>query len=52
MLEFISNNALVSALVAALLIAIAGGAWKWWHDRKDSETIYNYLVSSNLLSAL
>jgi hypothetical protein len=46
MLEFISNNALVSTLVAALLIAIAGSAWKWWHDRKDSEIIYNYLVSS------
>ena len=46
MLDFISNNALVSALVAAAIIASATGAWKWWHDRKDSEAIYKYLLSS------
>ena len=46
MLEFISNNALLSALVAAAVIAVAGGVWKWWHDRKDSRTIYNFLLKS------
>jgi hypothetical protein len=45
-LEFISNNALVSALVAALLIAVIGGVWKWWHDRKDSRVIYEFLLAS------
>lgn len=44
--EFISNNALVSTLVAALLIAGAGGVWKWWHDRKDSQAIYSFLLAS------
>ena len=46
MLEFISNNALVSTLIAALVIAAAGGIWKWWHDRKDSQTIYEFLRTS------
>lgn len=45
-LEFINNNGLVSTLIAALVIAAAGGAWKWWHDRKDSQTIYNFLLNS------
>ena len=46
MLELISNNGLVSALIAAAVIAIAGGGWKWWHNRNDSRTIYNFLLSS------
>jgi hypothetical protein len=46
MLEFLSNNALVSALITALVIAAAGATWKWWHDRKDSQTIYNFLLTS------
>lgn len=46
MLEFISNNALVSALIAAAVIAAARGGWKWWHDRKDSQAIYNFLLTS------
>jgi hypothetical protein len=45
-LNFISNNGLASALVAAVVIAVIGGIWKWWHDRKDSETIYNFLLNS------
>ena len=46
MLDFISNNALISALIAAAVIAAAGGVWKWWHDRKDSQAIYNFLLTS------
>lgn len=46
MLDFISNNALVSALIAAALIAAAGGIWKWWHDRKDSQAIYSFFLTS------
>jgi hypothetical protein len=46
MLEFICNNALVSGLIVAPVIAVAGGVWKWRHDRKDSQTIYNFLLKS------
>ncbi len=46
MLEFISNNALVSTLIAATVIGIAGAGWKWWHDQNDSQAIYNFLLSS------
>ena len=46
MLDFISNDALVSALIAAAVIAAAGGIWKWWHDRRDSQTIYDFLLTS------
>lgn len=46
MLEFISNNALVSALVAAVIVAAAGWVWKWRHDRRDSQAIYQFLLTS------
>lgn len=46
MLEFISNNPLVSTLIAAAVVGIVGGGWKRWHDRNDSQTIYNFLLSS------
>ena len=46
MLDFIINNALVSALIAAALIAAARGVWTRWHDRKDSQAIYNFLLAS------
>ena len=45
-LDLISNNGLVSALIAAITIAAAGSIWKWWHDRKDSQTIYDFLLTS------
>src|SRR5512135_1841960 len=47
-LEVISNNALASTLIAGGIVAAAGGVWKWWHDRRDSTAIYDYLVSSKL----
>lgn len=46
MLEFISNNALLSTLAAAFILAVAGGAWKWWHDRRDSQAIHDFLLTS------
>jgi hypothetical protein len=46
MLDLISNNALVSALIAAAVVAAASGVWKWFHDRKDSQAIYNFLLTS------
>ncbi|MFQ5741472.1 MAG: hypothetical protein ACE5JX_20945 [Acidobacteriota bacterium] len=45
-LDFISNNAFASTLISAAILAGIGGAWKRWHDRKDSETIYNFLLGS------
>ena len=46
MLEFISNNALVSTLIATAVAGIAGVSWRWWHDRNDSQKIYNFLLNS------
>lgn len=45
-LDFISNNGLVSALIAAAVSAIIGGAWKWRRDHEDSQVIYNFLLTS------
>lgn len=45
-LEIVSNNALVSALVAAAVLGAIAWIWKWWHDRRDSEAIYNFLFAS------
>jgi flavin-dependent dehydrogenase len=46
MLKFISDNAIVSALIAAVVIAAASGLWKWWRDRKDSKIVYDFLLAS------
>lgn len=46
MLEFISNNALTSTLIAAAVVGIAGAGWNWWHDSSDSQAIYDFLLSS------
>lgn len=45
-LEFISNNSLVSTLIATAVVVAIGSAWKWWHDRQNSQAIYNFLLSS------
>jgi hypothetical protein len=45
-LDFISNNNLASALIAALVAAAAGGVWKWWHDCRDSKKIYDVMANS------
>jgi hypothetical protein len=45
-LDFISNNNLASALIAALVVAAAGGVWKWCHDHQDSKKIYDFMANS------
>ena len=45
-LDFVSNNALVSALIAAAILAAVGGIWKWWRDRRDSNSIYRFMLDS------
>jgi hypothetical protein len=45
-LTFVSNNALASAIAAGVILAAVGGIWKWWRDRRDSNTIYEFLVGS------
>ncbi len=45
-LEVINNNPLLSSVGAAAIVALAGGGWKWWHDRRDAGKIYDFLVAS------
>ena len=45
-LQFISNNGLASALVAAAIIAIVGGIWKSYRDRRDSKEILDFMLKS------
>jgi hypothetical protein len=44
--QVVSNNALISALVAAAVLGAAGWVWKGWHDRKDSQAIYSFMLGS------
>lgn len=44
--SFISENALVSTLVAAALIGGVRWLWIYRRDRRDSERIYSYLIQS------
>ena len=44
--SYISNNSLVSALIAAVILAAFGGAWKWFRDWRDSKKIYNFMLTS------
>jgi|SRR5450759_4334711 hypothetical protein len=46
--EFISNNKLLSALVAAALLGIFGLIVKLCRDYRDSKKIYEYLQQSRL----
>lgn len=45
-IQFISSNNLASALVAAAILAIIGGAWKWRLDRRDSKKILDFMLKS------
>ncbi|MDD2658681.1 MAG: hypothetical protein PHY54_03240 [Methylococcales bacterium] len=45
-LQFISNNSLASTLVAAAILAIVGGVWKWNRDRQDSKKIFDFMLKS------
>jgi prenyltransferase beta subunit len=44
-LDFINSN-LASALVAAVVLAVAGAVWKWWRDRRDRKKIYEFMIGS------
>lgn len=46
LVEFISNNAIVSTLVAAAIIGGFGWLVKVHRDRRDSKIIYNFLANS------
>ncbi|SRR5437870_7408315 len=45
-LDFLSNNELASALIAATILAAVGGIWKWKRDRRDSANIYRFMLDS------
>lgn len=42
----ISNNGLISALIAAVILTAFAGAWNWFRDWRDSRKIYNYMLKS------
>jgi len=37
--HFVSENALVSGILVAIVIALLGWLFKVWRDRRDSQTI-------------
>ena len=45
-LNFISNNALVSSLAVAAILGVVAWAYKSHKDRRDSESIYKFLLAS------
>lgn len=45
-LALISSNSLVSALVAAAVLAIFGGCLKWYRDYTDSNKILDFMRKS------
>ena len=46
LIDFISNNALASTLVGTAVVGTIGWAAKAHRDRRDSATVYNFLVGS------
>jgi hypothetical protein len=44
--KFISQNALVSTIAGAAVLGIVGWLWKIYRDRRDSRTIYDFLLMS------
>ena len=46
MLDILGDNGLVSALVAAAVIAGVGAAWRWTRDRRDAARIHAFLTES------
>lgn len=45
-LQYISNNNLASALVAAVIFAIVGGLRKWYKNYRDSKKILDFMLRS------
>jgi len=48
--EFVTNNALISTLVAAVIVAVVVRFSNASRDHKDSEAIYNFLAASKAQS--
>ncbi len=46
MLDFLSNNALVSTLIGAAILAAIGWVWNSSRNRKDSDSVYKFLLTS------
>lgn len=44
--SYISNNSLVSALIAAVILAAFTGVWKCFRDWRDSHKIYKFMIIS------
>jgi hypothetical protein len=49
--DWISSNKIVSSLVGAAIIGLAGWALKWNRDKRESNRIYQYLVKSAATTA-
>jgi len=50
LIDFMSNNALASTLLGAAIVGGIGMALKAYRDRRDSATIYNFLIGSKATS--
>lgn len=46
MLDFVTNNTLVAALVAAAIIGLIGWGSKRYRDKTDGDVIYSFLRQS------
>lgn len=46
LLDIVSNNALASTLAGAVIVGLIGWSAKALKDRRDSATIYNFMISS------
>jgi len=46
MIDLISNNALISSLVAAAILGLIAWAWKARRDYSDKQAIYSFLLAS------
>src|SRR5947209_18341225 len=44
--QFVSENALVSGILVAIVIPLLGWLFKVWRDRRDSQTIFDFLRDS------
>ena len=49
--DWISNNKLVSSLVVAAIVGVAGWLVKWMRDKRDTDRIYQYLMKSAATTA-
>jgi len=45
-LQLVANNALISSLIAAAILGLAGWGGKAWRDKRDGDKILGFLRSS------